>query len=1346
VARAVGPGRGEVALGRACARPPDGANVGTVRTPTTRSKAPWWRWRSAAVLGIGLLATSCGLLTGGPVVDPDVADTDAVVTALDTDAVVPEQPAGQGEESHDEGPGPPPVQEVVTPAAAPDAPTGHAPSTVSTTDLVDVGRAAPRPEEVDPWTGAPAQDEAVRGWLAQDRLPAFEARASRARARQQALRAYLDGEGDLREALPDLAPERLHETALIEARLRALDLRGEARATEAARRPPGQAGPARKEAIAGLRAALEAESRADQAEREVLLGMRAWLRERPELSAAELQVVLRPWEERITRMRGLDPDDPASAGALARGLSAQEALSRLGDTLAELRDHRLAGRDLPDPGPEGLALAARDEAAALALAWRHPVLSPDGQADAMEAIGTLVDTEMGRLAVVREGVVDEERLPVPTAMAAVQRAEARRDALPILLQPLAQARVDVAEARLIHAEQPVLSLADAEATRREAEEAREASRDATAERTALLIEARLPAEARVEALTEQVEAARDIAATQRNSAADVLVEARQAQATTTETGLPPDDVGTTYGDLRSLLATLRARARTADEAVSEASSQRRTASETLSAELARVRVEERALDDLAEPEVRAQREAALSRWAGVLAEEKRLLDARVEVATEAREVALRQLTEAARLRRTLAPWVGRAQRAEDQDGLFREIADELSVVGPAYLATLRQRGTELAEDPWWFVRLGVLRDVALGSLWLLAAAAVWLLARRYADSLVGAAMRQVLSQTRRVRASDVEPLRDPLRRLLVTTVDVVAAWMLFGMVPDGLPELAVVLLLIFELQLLRLELAVYDLVVGESASLRPALVRLPHSAWVLGRRTVLAFGLWSSAFRILDAFVEDVIAGYATGLLLGTLRWIVFLVLAVVLLYLWAPFVRGRIVRHPRSSTLTQFLGAKPPTVLLAGPLALGGILFLTTVFLRDLVFRIARQGAVARWFATVDRLRLGRGSEEATTDVKPLAPEVVQGLINGAADRAFVDRPKVRKRLVDEVLAWRDGPKQGLVALLGDTGDGRRAAIEHWKADWENERVGTLTLQIDVRLATRRDALVWLAHALELAEVPDDEEAAIAALAGRMDPGVVVVHGLHLAFLRTVGGFDALRTLLEVWHADRQRCWILCFYRPSWRYLERLGTALNIHLVQEVVDLTPLDGPALRELTRDLTEPAGIELDFSALVSTGALAGDPEVERERAIESYYRLLATASAGNPAVALDLWAGCLSRVEEPEAAGETGEASEDQAPTRLAVRVSQELRSTPVADLGDEQLFVLAAVRVQGELDEAELAEVLNMGAAQVRALVRQLVSGGRLQRSDRGVHLVRQQLPTITLTLRRRHFLHGGTG
>lgn len=1279
------------------------------------SGGPSFGPRIGSLLLLLVLAGGCEPLTrlaGGPgdepVVDEEpVAEEPGVEEAPepDTDAPVPAEEA--------------PRRDEVEEAPPPEAPIAADP----------LDELPPLPVR-SPWAGLPADPEIAAGALEQEVLPALQARTERAGARLAALDAWRGGTGSLDAALPDLAGASLSEPAVLAARLRHLDARYEARLRDRhATLPEGLPEELVEQATTTLDGTLDAEAASDRAEREAVLSLRAWLRARPWLRTASLERLRAVDEATVRAARGLDADDPATADARDAALRASEDLTRLDRLVRSLRD--AAGGEVGPTYDEGEDLAAledplRASGALLRLSLLEPELADAERASVVRQ--AIVAARDGRIARLTEllGTVGEGQRPDPAvAKAELARANARREALPPLLAPLSEARIALATARVEAAQQVVAD--DADATRREAAEAASEG-DAASALTAALIAARAPAEERVHDVDADLADRRERMERQRSSALAIVERGRQALlALATPDAQPPEDVDTVYADVRGLLTTLRERGRELDHEIGVLGGEQAGARVRIADERARIRDERAALAEIDEGPVHEARSAALDRWSEVLQRELELRQARVDLLAESRDASLRRLHEAAALRESLARWASRAERARDRAGILPEAVDELSVIGPSYLAVQRGRFEEIREDPWSW--LGVAWRALMASLWLLGAVVVWYVARRYAGRVVDGAIGWI-SHRGHLRNEDLVPLRDPLHRTLVTGVDVAAAGMLFGLLPEGLPEFGVLLVLVFEVQLLRMEVALFELFVARPRELRPALMRMDEDAWRSGRRTVLVLGLWLSVRRVLLTFSHDVLSGFATEYVVRMVSIWVLVVLVVVLAYLWASHLREQINRHPRESWVTKVLGTKPPTVLLAGPQALGGMLFLAFVWARDLFFRAANQRLVSQWFAAVDRLRVGQLAGNGPEEAPPQLPAPVrQALLDRPSVRAWQERPEARKALLKALHTWKNEGRQGLLALLGDTGDGRRAALARWRADWEAEGLATRTVTIQARMHQKSDAYVWLAREFGLPSVPHNVDEAVALLEDALEPGVVVVYGLHLTFLRTVGGFDALRTLLEVWHADgRARCWVLAFYRPAWRYLERLGNALNMHLVRAAIDLDRVNAKGLRQLTTELASQAGYTLDFDALASTGALAGDPEVERERAVETYYRVLASASGGNPAVALQQWVTCLS--ESPDQAG------------HLRVHVSDEVRTARLPELSDDHLFVLAAVRTQGEVAEKELAEVLNMGLAQVRGVVRQMLGAGLLSRSERGVYVTLSVLPSVTSTLRRRHFLH----
>ncbi|MFT7521990.1 MAG: hypothetical protein ACI9MC_004142, partial [Kiritimatiellia bacterium] len=791
------------------------------------------------------------------------------------------------------------------------------------------------------------------------------------------------------------------------------------------------------------------------------------------------------------------------------------------------------------------------------------------------------------------------------------------------------------------------------------------------------------------------------------------------------------DANLTYSKVRTLQGALRKQAWDGDRRLADLQRKIAVADKRVLVDLERIEVERGKLSSIDDPIAARQRAAALDDWSRLAAEEKSRWKQQLDDVSRSREEALKTLPRAVTLRRGLRVYVNAEQRGRDSAVLVPELIDELSVVGPTYLATQRDRLRGVSNDPFWFFDLNLLYSLLQSMMWLVVAAGVWWGARRYARGLVEQALTRVTNTSDHVRPEDVVGLREPLHRVFVTLVDVCAAWAVSFQVPEGLPELSVVLLLVFEIQLVRLTLALFDVLVIRPPSVRPSLVRLSKPAWLTARRTVQVFALWFVVRRVLLVFATDVLHGFASEQLVRLVATLAFVVLSIVFLYAWAPHTRHRVSKQPVESWLTRLLGTRPSISLLNGPQALGGVVFLAFVIVRSLAFRIARSGGgPLGLFTAIDRLRLGRRVEEVDA-VEPLSVEIRTALREAGRQREVIDRVGARQQMFQALAGWEKEQRQGLVALLGDDGDGRATALRSWEAAWLEQGLAVYRVSLDRRLRTEHDALSWLHRALDLPRIPTDPDDAVELLAQSLEPGIWVVERANMAFLRTVGGFGAFQTLLYVLHGDgEERFWLLSVYRPAWRYLERLASLFSMHMFRTVVDLKPLSDKDLYGLTMRMAERAGYELDFSDLVSKGALAGDPQVEAQRAKDSFYRVLASASAGNPAVALDLWLNCLSERSE---GGRV-----------LAVHLDQCINVGPIVDMTDDHLFVLAALRTQGQLGVPEVAEVTNMNPFQVRALVRTLESRGILLRESENVQIERAKLPVVTLTLRRRHFVHWG--
>ena len=129
----------------------------------------------------------------------------------------------------------------------------------------------------------------------------------------------------------------------------------------------------------------------------------------------------------------------------------------------------------------------------------------------------------------------------------------------------------------------------------------------------------------------------------------------------------------------------------------------------------------------------------------------------------------------------------------------------------------------------------------------------------------------------------------------------------------------------------------------------------------------------------------------------------------------------------------------------------------------------------------------------------------------------------------------------------------------------------------------------------------------------------------------------------------------------------------------------------------------------------------------DRAISVFFRLLKEASAGNPEVALSLWAKSLTLCEERV----------------LRVRIGDVLSVRPLLTLTEVELFTLVALRTQEGLSEEEIVAVTNMSRTKVRGTVKHLMTTGVLQRNGDIYRVAVRHIPAVDLTLRRRRFMQG---
>jgi len=1213
---------------------------------------------------------------------------------------------------------------------------------------------------------ATADDPEVT-WAAvvQEQIPALQARASVAQARIEAREAFFAGQIPFGVAFPDLASARLEEPAVLGGRLALLDDRGTLRAAERVAALPSVGGEDRAAELgAALQTALTAEDRADALERRLLLGLRAQLDANPGLARlhparVELEAAL---DLAADQAEGGDPEVVDAAQRRAAHLD--QELIHLDALITGLRRVAVVPGAAP-PAPDqdlGRLDGQQGEHAALRLELLLPFLAADQQvgvedalvrwwtdqrlADAqarLEAAGRVlepVEELASRVEELERALADAEQvladLPPAEAgtLAGLQRevAEVERDAARARLEAVVAAVADAQDAGSRPDADVEATRAQEEATlaRQRAEEARRQAQGAQELRAAELEEAWAGSQERATLVWSAVrdarsgrEAAHQIR-TERLDAQRVAVRQLERLPSLDDERPDPDQV---YTELRALVADLCREAMAGGEQVVQAQQARAAGLRQGAAERTELAAEAEAVGDTPAGPLKDAQLKALDNWSTALDDEERALEEAVVVAREARGDVLRALKQAKALLRRAERHASRSARNQASRQWPDDLRLELALIGPNLVSLVRDRASALWNLPRTLGGLTGLWNLWVGSVVVLLIAGGWYVARRNTRVVVRALLARAETLQERLHPSEVRSLREPVQQLALPLVDLVAILFLIPRLDERLPEVAFLLLVALLVVVYRALMAAFDLALVPHPERRPALRLVGRVVFDQARTTVRVLLLWYILLRFAVYLAVGLLdADTLAGLVRFGFRW-VGLGLVVWLLHRWEPILRDRMAREHQGNRIVAALSTGPPYTWLRWAFCLASLTFLGARRLLELAYWLGREGSSMGWVLNlVGRYRLA-GVEDPEVQVEPVPPELGERILRPVdGEEPFPSRASALHRVIEALASWETEHRRGMVAVVGDRGDGRRTLVGRLVPAVQERGHRVVRAPIRTRLTSWEQAYAWLGDVAGLDGTHEDAEAMSEAIQG-LEPRVFIVEDAHLAFLRAVGGFEALRALLLLMNATSERhFWVVVFHVASWAYLSRLRDLVNVEVFRSVVLLEPLGERDLRTLAIGRVEAAGYRADFTGLVRRHLLGGDPTVEVERTTGMYFRLLAEAADGNPDVALRLWRSCLS---PGESEGE------------LVVHTGDTITKGIVADLSDVHLFTLAAVRTQDTLDEDELVQVTNMAPSTIRQSVKHLASRGLLQVHQGQVDIPLEALPAITRTLRRRHFL-----
>ena len=1159
-------------------------------------------------------------------------------------------------------------------------------------------------------------EEAAEALAEQEEIPAFDAREEVATRRVSAREQFFAGAVSLSVGFPHLANATLTDPMVLTGRLAALDAEGAQRATSRVAAGSASLQEHRERA-------LDAEDRAAQLERRLLLGLRAQLEAHPELTSSRLEALRAPYK-RLMEQAAQAPSDQEVEAAKAAA-DADLELVRLDEVVRAVQLQGLIPSATPPRPTQDLARLSDPEqapAAAERLALLRPWLAPSDLALLLDWwTGPRLTAARAAQAAAASARVDEAEIPKHEArsdeIAEMIASLTGSDPLSAAIRGVYEVERETARQMLERAEPTDTAPSElaaeqrAGAAREEAELARAAD-SRLAERKEAWAAAEERAQAEWSTVRSDAEAATESETALVDRLASLEQHARTLQLPLASLDEKRPDPDVVFAELRTLITDLRGEARRWGGRLVTAQEHVAAVADSLEGERARIAAYRQ--------HAKSEELETLDLWAHAIDDEERAAQQALQTATDAHDTSLRLLLRATEARRATLPLVSRSGRADDRANWPTDLRDELKLSLPAFEASFRgrlQSTRTLGSNPtalWQLFKNGLTLLVVLGA---------WLAARRFVRPILANVMGRIV-RTRRgtVRSVDMLALKLPVERLAVPIVDLLAVWVLLPATRERVPELALVLLVLLQFALYRGGLALFDLLVVSESEHRPALRVMRDRSFKQARLTVKVVLIWAIVRSFALFIASDILTADTLGSVTASVACVAGAILTVWLLHGWEPVLRARLARESLGRS-GSWLSRGPSVRALQSLYGAMGLSILSARLFVELAYQFGREGSrLGQLLNLVGRYQLSEKVEESAAGLSEETRAVI--VAADCPEGAWVPRESALEALRTAVKNWQKTRRLGVIGLVGDRGDGKRSFLDHVVAeDILPSTLPRIRVRLERRLTTERELFTWLSEVFSLPDVPTTADGAVDALEA-LESRVLILEEMHLCFLRTVGGFEALQAFLYVLNATAHvHFWLISFHRPAWMYLSRLGELANTDSFH-VIPLDPMGEKSLRALTVGRLASDTAKVDFSTLGRRDVLGGDPQVQAERTTSLYFRLLAEASGGNPAVALHLWAGCLL----PQKDG-------------YGVRMGDAVKVDTVEGLASAHLFALTALRTQDRLALEELAKVTNLGTGSVRQTIKHLSARGLIVVEDGWVSIALPELARVTRTLRRSNFL-----
>ncbi|MFT5702698.1 MAG: hypothetical protein ACJAZX_000561 [Rickettsiales bacterium] len=393
---------------------------------------------------------------------------------------------------------------------------------------------------------------------------------------------------------------------------------------------------------------------------------------------------------------------------------------------------------------------------------------------------------------------------------------------------------------------------------------------------------------------------------------------------------------------------------------------------------------------------------------------------------------------------------------------------------------------------------------------------------------------------------------------------------------------------------------------------------------------------------------------------------------------------------------------------------------------LRNFILLLRNYDFFKNILSQIYRRKLESASKQIDQD-QDLAPEdsYLKAFLSTKKDREFIDvkdHPYVAiEKIINDWLLEKS--EENSVAIYGDQGIGKTEFVEKLTSNKPDLKI--IKLEIDQKI-TKRDGFLKAISKVLGKEM--EEKDLFKFLLNINQKTIILIDDCDDLFLAKEGGFEALRMFLNflIKINNPNLLWITTFNSGSWRYLQN-SLKINNYF-RHILKLTRWSDENIRQLIMGKHNKTGFKLVFDPLIFA-INSNNSGKEFEDLQQKFFQIIWSASKGNPKIAIALWISSLSKKNSQT----------------IKVLLPKSLKTNHLSNLGDEHLFVYAAIIKHHNLSISEISTILSVPKEEVVNIIRIGLEKGYLveyQSSKRFVISPQWQIAIHSL-LTNRNFIYG---